>query len=120
MLIKDGVLNIEEFKALMPTLSWKRAPRWAGKDREDVFYISHYEDDNKIIEVSIRPSLRMLLSESFKNYTPKGDPAPENYTGPLVDWGSSVEVIIDEKFLEEIKKLAEPAGPTSTLQKISW
>lgn len=120
MLIKDGNLDIKEFKSMMTKFNWRRVPRWFGPDRKDVFYIVKYEDEEKKIEVSVRPSLRMKVNESFKNYTTKGAPAPENYTGTTVDWGTSVEVLIDEKFLNEIQKLAKNNLETSKVQKVTW
>lgn len=118
MLITDGNLNIQLFKELVPTLTWKIYPRQIGTCTQH-FYITKYEDEEKIIEVSIRPSLRAQIIETFKNRTPTGNIPPSNYNGPLVEYGSSVEIIIDNKFLDKIKSLAKVEDSKNT-QVISW
>ena len=121
MLIENGILNIDEFRQLVPTLKWEQAPRWLNKDHKEIFYIAFYEDDKKEIEITIRPSLRMAINESFKNYTIHGNPAPEDYKGNLVKFGTTIEVLIDNDFLEEIKKIATPMEPINApIQKINW
>ncbi len=119
MLITDGNLNLDEFKKVFKDLPWKKTPRWVGK-KEESFYIVEVEDDVKKIKISVRPSKRMQISEILKNYTVKGKPAPEGYSGQIVEWGSTVEILVNDKFIDDIDKLSEPAKPSSVVKKLDW
>jgi hypothetical protein len=43
----------------------------------------------------------------------------DTYRGQLVDWGSSVEVKVDDKFLKEVDALASALAPKTT-QVLEW
>ena len=119
MLIENKSLNLKEFKEFYKNIDWKKVPRKLTKEYEDYFYVGKYEDDNKIIEVKIRPSMIMALSESFKNKDQNGNDVTPTYKGKLYIFGTTIEVKIDECFLEKIK--AEAKVPEKiTIQQIKW
>jgi len=120
MLIENEKLNIEEFKSLAPTLNWLKLPRKLGPNHTEYFYSSKYEDSSTIIKVTIRPSLWMSVSESFKNRMPMDGSIPKpDYKGPVVEWGSYAEMAIDESVLNKIKEWAKPPANVPT-QTMTW
>lgn len=120
MLIENNKLNIEEFKAFFDSINWKRVPRNLGQDHSEYFYIGSYEDDDKIVQVTIRPSKIMAVSETFKRrMISDGSIPPEGFKGQVVNWGSSVEVRVDDKFLEAVVKAAKPLPPREN-QVLTW
>jgi len=109
MLIKNGNLDFEELKSFFKELEWKKVPRKLGPDHLDFFYVGYYESDEKIVEIKVRPSLRMQVTESFKNrIATTGKEPPKEYKGILANFGSTIEVVIDKSVIEKLKKLAKP------------
>lgn len=120
MLIEDEKLNIEEFKSMFDSFDWIKAPRKLTKKITEYFYIGKYEDSDKIIRVTIRPSMRMQIIETFKNRHPRtGAPVKEDYKGETVQFGSCVETLITENLLDKIKKEAV-TNKKKTIQTIDW
>jgi hypothetical protein len=120
MLIENGKLNIDEFKAFFPNINWKRVPRKLGPNHSEFFHMGNYEDPEKIIAITIRPSKIMAVSETFRNRLPTDGSVPkEGYRGQLVDWGSTVEVRVDESFLKAVADAAKPM-PVREHQTVSW
>ena len=123
MLIDNEKLNIEEFKTLVPNMTWLKLPRNLGTNHSEYFYSGKFEDDSKLIQVTVRPSLWISVTESFKNRRPQdGLPPTEEDIAknrPLVDWGSYIEINIDENFLNKIKELAK-SPESRTSQTVSW
>jgi len=120
MLIVDGNLNVEAFKEFFNKLNWVKTPRKLSQDHIDYFYIGSYEDDKKVIKVSVRPSKRMQISESFKNRTVDGEiPNPKASKRGLVNWGSTVTVVVDDKFIQAVKDVSEFRS-SEKIQKLSW
>lgn len=111
MLIEEGKLNIEEFKKFYHKLEWLKAPRVLGTRHKDFFFVGKYEDKETIVEVSIRPSMRMQIKEIFKNLvkaTGKKPTEDKKYSKKdLANFGQCVEVLIDEHFKNKIEELAE-------------
>jgi len=114
MLIENGNLDFEEFKKFLNKLEWKKVPRKLGPDHSEYFYIANYEDEEKKIRIQVRPSLRMKVTESFKNRTIHGNIPPEGYRGQLVDFGSTAEVLIDKSVIEKLKKIAKSPDKNNT------
>jgi hypothetical protein len=120
VLIEDGKLNLEEFRATVPQLEWIKLPRVLGPNHTEYFYSAKFEDSSKIIKVIVRPSLWIAITESFKNRKSMDGSVPEEgYKGALVDWGSYIEAKVDENFIEKIKTLAK-SPEERTVQTISW
>ena len=108
MLIKDGNLDFKEFKKFFMKLEWKKVPRKLGPDHSQFFYVAKYEDEEKIIKVTIRPSNVMQLSESFKNRVINtGKAPPKGYKGALADFGTTVEVRVDQSVITKLEKIAK-------------
>lgn len=123
MLIENNKLNIQEFKETFSSISWTRLPRQLGPNHTEYFYSGLLETEDKRIQVTIRPSGVMALSETFKNRTPMNGSSPQpGYTGPLVDWGASVEVRVDKNFIDEVEAVAvsPSAGGRSTIDRLEW
>lgn len=115
MLIKDGKFNIEEFKKVHKELKWQKAPRKLGINHSDFFYVGSYEDSEKKINIQIRPSMRMKVQESFKGFDKNGKKVPNGE----FQFGTTVEVVVDNKFVDKIKELAL-IKPEDSKQKVSW
>jgi hypothetical protein len=120
MLIEDGKLNIEDFKKLFSSITWTKLPRNLGVNHKEYFYSGKYENPEMVVSVTIRPSMNMAISESFKNRMPMdGSIPPDGYRGPLVNWGSSVELMVDENFIKEVDNVAGQLM-NKTIQKLEW
>lgn len=104
MLIKNGILDTNKFKEVYSSLDWKQVPRNLSTDHKEYFYVASQEDDEKIVNIQVRPSLRMKVQESFKGFDAKG----KKINDGQYNFGSTVEVIISEETLEKIKKIAKP------------
>jgi hypothetical protein len=118
-LITNSKLDINNFKKTFKDLVWTKLPRKLGKDHQDFFYIAEYSDEEKYVKIVVKPHLEMCITESYKNYTIDGKPAPENYKGARCDWGHYTEVRIDNKLLDKIKKIAKNKKDKET-QTITW
>lgn len=116
MLIKDFKLDVEEFKSFYTKIKWQKAPRKLTHDHVDYFYVGEYSDEERVIRISIRPSKRMQISESFKGFDKAGKKL-ENNPEKGVNFGTTVEVVISEATLEKIKKLATIIEPIK-IQKV--
>lgn len=103
----------------MPQLYWTKYPRKLGKDFSEFFYSGNFEDEKRIVKVTIRPSLWMSVSESFKNLKPNGKTPEDGYTGTLVNCGTSVEVQVDENFRKNIEAISKPPKE-KLIQKVFW
>jgi len=120
MLIKNGNLDIKEFKDFFDKIEWIKAPRNLSTKIKEFFYLATYEDDNKVIKISIRPSMRMKISESFKNKLVDGsDPKNKEDKNAKYEFGTTIEVLIDNELLDRIKKKAQPPKENS-IQKVIW
>lgn len=119
MLIKDNKLDIEEFKTFFDKLKWLKLPRKLGQNHTEHFYVGKYEDDERIIKITLRPSLRMQVSESFKNYTLRGELAPKDYKQETCNWGATIEVIASKSMAEKILEVCEEL-PEKTKQVLEW
>lgn len=121
MIINDNKLDVKEFKEIFESISWIKLPRNLGKNHSEFFYSGKYETDDKKISITLRPSMVMAISETFKNRHPSDGSIPtESYRGPLVEWGGTIEVLMDAKFLKAVEKLAKPLMPREETQTISW
>lgn len=115
-------LNQNEFKQQFKEIDWVKVTRKIGT-AEEIWYTGHYEDDKKKVKAVVRPSLRMQLTETFKNMlangtSPKKGQKPTK-TSPFVEYGSTVQVLVDSNFISEVEKIAKE--PTKKkIQKISW
>lgn len=119
-LIVDNKLDTAALKQAFSTITWTILPRSLGPNHTEHFYTGQYSDDVKEIKIILRPSLTMSVTESFKNRMPQNGNIPQpGYVGPLVDWGSYVEVKVPESFLAEVKSVAQPL-PVKQKQKIEW
>lgn len=120
MLIEDNILNTKEFKKFFKELDWVRVPRTLTQDHTDYFYVGVYEDSDISIKAIIRPSMYMQLFETFKNRTIDGKkPGQISNKTKLVDWGASVEVLVDESFMKKVKSVAKEKEPEKR-QTLSW
>jgi len=119
MLIVKQKLNFSAFKRFYKKMAWIKTSRKLSDTKVDDFYIGRYEDKEMDIKVSIRPSMRMAVSESFKNMTPTGEKPAKDYKGKLCEFGTTIEVIIDDKFLDKIAKEVK-SDLTGETQRISW
>jgi hypothetical protein len=119
MLIADGKLNVETFKSLFEKLSWIQAPRVLGVNHREFFYFCRYEEDDWFLIIKVRPSKWMQVSETFRGRTIQGNVPPENHNGPTVDWGSTVEVKIDQALFDKIKEVSV-AKPEREVQTVKW
>jgi hypothetical protein len=120
MLIENGKLNVPEFKEFFDQIQWKRVPRSLGPNHSEFFHVGSYEDSDKIIAITIRPSKIMALSETFKNrMLNDGSVPPEGYKGQTNNWGTSVEVLVDDKFIQAVVEAAKPL-PAREHQVLTW
>lgn len=115
-------LNIKAFKKVIPTLKWVKKPRKIG-DIEEMWYRGDYEDDTKIIQVVVRPSMRMQVTETYKNRLKNGTAPKEGQkpsaTTPFMNFGCTSQVLVDEDFVKHIDSIAKPFQKKQ-VQKISW
>ena len=118
-LIKDSALDISSFKEFFDQIKWLRVPRTLGLDHAQFFYLGSYEDSEKRVKITLRPSMYMAVEETLKNRTKTGEAPVDSYRGTLYDYGSSVEVKIDDSMLEKIKSIAKEQPATSP-QKLTW
>jgi hypothetical protein len=120
MLIKDQQLDMGEFKTFYKQMLWRRVPRKLSDNHSDYFYVGTFEDAERIIRISVRPSMRMQVSESFKGYMANGQKAPAGYDpAKLVEYGTTVEVMIDGSVLDKIKEVAVE-NPQAQTQNVKW
>ena len=120
MLITDDKLNYKEFKDFFQQLSWIKYPRKLGVNHIDYFYVGQYDDEQKVIKVVARPSLRMQISESFKNRTDEGKIPPEGFPrNKLCTWGTTIEVLITEEFFKNLETISI-SPPKVTKQVVEW
>ena len=118
--ITDNQLNTAVFKEVFQNLVWTKLPRVLGPNHTEFFYSGIYSDELKEIKVLLRSSLAMSVTESFKNRMPQNGAIPaDSYKGPLVDWGSYVEVRVPQSLYDEAAALAKPL-PKKQTQKIEW
>lgn len=118
-LIKDGKFKLSHFKKFYEKMQWTRVPRQLGPKHSAFFYYGKYEDEFKIINIRIRPTMFMVVEETVKGCDKNGNKVAPNYKGPTFEFGTTVEVQIDEAFLKKIKDLAKPEISNS-IQKVSW
>lgn len=114
MLIEDGKLNTQEFKARYSQFDWIRVPRQLGVDHKDFFYVASFEDEDWKISIKTRPSMYMSISESYKHCDVRGNRVDKEYNKEKYEFGTSIEVKITDNTLEEIKKIAKELSPTKT------
>lgn len=120
MLITNNTLDITAFKQFFPSITWTKLPRVLGTDHKEFFYMGLYEDEEKRVNITIRPSKIMAISETFKKRLPQDGGVPaEGYKGILVEWGGSTEIRIDDKFLVEVEAKAGALAPR-TKQTLDW
>ena len=91
---KDKTLNLSQFKKLIKTMDWKRAVRKSGEKLE-YFYLGRKDTEDKLITVTIRPSLSMTVTEMFKTLV--NDKIEYN--------GTSTESRISELFLSKLLEI---------------
>lgn len=118
-LIKDGEFKISHFKKMYKEMEWVRVPRSLGPRHKDFFYVGSFEDDNKKVVIKIRPTMFMVVQEIIKNCDKNGDAPPKNYRGTTYEFGHTVEVKIDETFLNKIKEVAS-SELIEKRQKVVW
>lgn len=119
MLIDQGLLDKDKFAELLPMIKWTKLPRKLGPDHKEFFYSGQYENAEKTVLVTIRPSLWMAISESFKNRKLDGSIPEEGYKGQLVSWGASTEVRVDSNFVEKVDSLAQ-SMEKRVIQTVNW
>jgi len=113
MLIEDGKLNTQEFKKRYKSFDWIRVPRQLGTDHKEFFYIASYEDQDWKISIKTRPSMRMSVSETYKHCDIKGNKIDHNSTTKY-EFGTSIELVITQNTLEQIKEVAKELPPISS------
>jgi len=119
LLIENGLLDFQEFKKIYKDLKWRKLPRSLNKKVKDYFYVGRYEDDKKIINIAIRPTKFMKVEETWKNRKLDGSKPPKGWAGKVCEWGTTIEVLIDDTVLDKIKKVSKtPKG--GTVQKVTW
>jgi len=119
MLISEGKLDFNKFKETYKSLKWVRVPRQLGPNHSDFFYVGSLKDKSHTINIQVRPSMRMKVSESFKKYDRNGKELETKNEESLFWFGSTVEVIIDDTVLDKIKKVATHKLDNDK-QKVSW
>jgi hypothetical protein len=119
MLIKDKQLDINEFKRFYRQITWQKLPRQLNENHTDYFYIGQYEDEDRIIKITLRPNNSMQVSESFKGYSKDGHKLPSHKKHEGVNWGTTVQLRIDEKAFEKIKEIAKEKPKINT-QFLTW
>jgi hypothetical protein len=123
MLIENNKLNVQEFKEVFDSISWTRLPRKLGVNHTEYFYSGYWETPTFKVQITVRPSLVMALTETFKNrMVTDGSIPADGYRGQLVDWGSYIEMRVDQKFLDDVALRAVPkAEPSSSnIDKLEW
>lgn len=115
MLIKDNKFNLDHFKEIYKTLNWQKAPRKLGPDHSEFFYVGTFENDEKRINIQIRPSMRMKVMESFKGFDKNGKKIKDGQ----FNFGTTVEILIDEDFAKKIKEIAS-VKTEDGIQKVVW
>lgn len=119
-IIIDNKLDLKKFKEIYTALEWTRVPRKLSANHSSYFYIGKYEDNDILVKVQIRPSMRMKVQESYKHCDIKGNKIDKNlYKGDTYTFGSTVEVIVDNIFLDKIKEVAKELQEKD-IQKVSW
>lgn len=120
MLIKNGNLDSAAFKDFFEKLEWKKVPRVLSKKIKEHFFIGFYEDDKMKVEISVRPSKRMQVKESFKNRLKNGN-EPKNPEDPnaIYTFGTSVEILVEDSFIKHLQKIAK-TPEIIKIQKLDW
>lgn len=115
-------LDIELFKKYISKIDWIKKEEII-KDLKQITYRGDFEDENKKIKVIIRPTKWMQIHEIFKNRLQNGVPPEKDFkpsrTNPLVDFGCSCQVFVDDSFVEKIDTLAKEFK-RNPVQKVSW
>jgi len=119
MLIEKQRLNEQAFKDFFSKLNWKRYPRQLSAKVKEYFYLGTYEDESVIIKVKVRPTLRMEINESFKGFDRDGQKVRKGYKGKTYSFGTTVEVLVDKKFMNKIKSVAKTPKDMG-IQRFSW
>lgn len=119
---EENKLDVVEFKNFYKNLKWTKVVRRVGST-EELWYKGEYEDEDKIVKATIRPSMRMQLTETFKNRLANGT-APKkgqkpSKTSPFVEYGSTVQVIVNEQLVETIDKVSTKLQKKKP-QKVEW
>lgn len=116
-LITEGEFNLNYFKQIYKDLEWKRVPRELGPRHSSFFYVGYSEDDKHRIKIKIRPTMYMSVEETYKGFTKDGKEGKR--PGDTYEFGTTVEVKIDESVLDKIKAVAKE-DDGEKLQKVSW
>ena len=112
-------LDLVVFKEMVNELPWYKKIRKLGSV-EQTFFIATLETDEKIIHISIRPSKRMQISESFKNRDTEGRAIPEGrQVREVVNFGATVEILVDDSLINKINSIAKDYVKPKQ-QVISW
>ena len=123
MIIENDKINVEELKKLVPQMNWIYAPRVLSIKHTDHFYIGNFENDNKKVSITIRPSMRMEVKETYKNRVHNTgelpDPKKKYKLGELTDFGYYAQAVVETSFLDKVKELAV-ANKGKDTQKIGW
>lgn len=119
MLIKDENFDFEKFKSFYLELDWIQVPRKLGVDHTDYFYIGKWEDEDDLIHIQIRPSMRMKVSESHKHCDRDGNKIPRDSKDKKFEFGTTVEVLVNKGFVEKIKEIAKPKKENN-IQRVNW
>jgi len=118
-MIHDNELNIKEFKEFFPELDWIKVPRKLSEEVSDYFYVGTYETEDRRVHVSVRPSMRMQITDTNKKCTKNGDEPLESYNGRFYQYSSSVEVLVESSLISKIEEVAKEL-PKQKNQTVSW
>lgn len=111
--IEDGsvILIKSALKKMIPKMDWRYVDRSlpAGLDK---FYVGTFENDETQIHISLRPGRRCKVMETQKNVM-------KTSQGGLRDYGTSLEIIVDDLFVAHIKSIAKPKEENK-MQTFTW
>jgi len=118
-MIQDNELNVKEFKDFFCNLEWIKVPRTLSNETSDYFYVGTYETEDRKVHVSVRPSMRMQITDTNKKCTKNGDTPLDTYNGRFYHYSTSAEVLVEKSLINKIESVAKEL-PKQKNQTVSW
>jgi hypothetical protein len=106
-------LRVKKFKEFFREMNWVLAKRKLGIATTQEFLVGSYEDDEKAIHATIRPSKRMQVKEFLKNVDDFGQKNTDERKNSM-NFGRSAHVVVGDNLIKEIKKISKKIKKTKT------
>ena len=111
LFVSDTKLSSQGLKEHFDDIDWRRVPRKLGPNHKEFFYIGTYNDDERKIKLTLRPSGRVQIMESLLEILKD--------RSSYVNHGITVEVLISDEIRNKIKE-ASKEPDKHKIDTISW